>query len=117
MKANEAIPEQTPEPVASHQEPTQASEAATKQSEPVSAELVQSEPVQPETPPQETPPEKAEGKETMGDLNDLFSEEMLEESDSGKLAGSLSDVDVFHLAADARSLLDNLKKDDSDNSA
>ncbi len=114
LKANEAIPEKTSEPAVSHQETTRVSEAEPEQSEPANAELVQSEPVQPEAPPQETPPKKDEGKETLGDLTDLFSEEILEESDSSKLAGSMNDVDVFHLAADARSLLDNLKKDGSD---
>jgi hypothetical protein len=116
LKASETIPQQTPEAAASHQEPIRVNEARPEQPEPVGAEPVQSESVEPEARSQ-VPPEKAEDKGMMGDLSELFSEEILEENDTGQLADNLNEVDISHLIADARSLLDDLKKYESDNSS
>ena len=52
----------------------------------------------------------------MGDLSELFGQEIAEENDTGQLANSLNDVDILNLVEDARQLLNNLKKPNSDSS-
>jgi hypothetical protein len=118
LKVNDAIPKQVSKSGASYQEPIRGRETRLKQPEPVNAGSVsvQSEAVQIETKPKEMPTKKIEEKKTMSDLSDVFSQEILEENDTGQLASSLNDVDISRLLEDARGLLSNLKKDDPANS-
>lgn len=46
---------------------------------------------------------------TTGDLSDLFTEEVVEESNTGNLAKSLSDVDILDLMKEGRNFVNDIK--------
>ena len=86
----------------------QAGGAGPKQPDAAQIEHIKPEP---ETRPQETPViDPGNEKMSMGDLADMFSQEIVEDSESGKLAAGLNEVDVLNLVKNARDLLNTFKK-------